>query len=314
MEEDVRSLGRDKVDAERYAMFQRCMEANDASEWNEWRREHPDATVWMQGAKFESARTERPRLKAMDLSGVEFARGDLRRMVMVGADLRDIQLTGADLRGAILVNADLRGATLQSADLKGVNLKGADLRGAQFRYAKFDGDTLLETEYVDRETDFTGSALTDARVDPGLRQLLEYNVRRRRWENWYEHHPLLAWPVWLFWLMCDYGRSTWRILATFALLAVAFAGIYLAFPDSVMTTWDNPKELFDFGYALYFSVVTMTTLGFGDVYAAPDSSLGQILLVLQVILGYLLLGALVTRLAVLFTGGGPSGDFYEGEK
>ena len=314
MEEEVRSLGRDKVDADRYAMFERCMEANDAAEWNEWRREHPGETVWMQGAQFEAVRAERPRLRGIDLSEAQFARGDLRRMVLVGANLRGAQLTGADLRGAILVNADLRGAILQSADLKGVNLKGADLRGTHFRYAKFDGDTLLDTEYVDRETDFMGSALTDARVDPGLRQLLEYNVRRKRWENWYDHHRLLAWPVWMFWLMCDYGRSTWRILATFGLLAVAFALAYLAFPDSVVTTWDHPKELFDFGYALYFSVVTMTTLGFGDVYASPDSSLGQVLLCVQVALGYILLGALVTRLAVLFTGGGPSGDFYKGEK
>jgi hypothetical protein len=63
--------------------------------------------------------------------------------------------------------------------------------------------------------------------------------------------------------------------------------------------------------ALYFSVVTMTTLGFGDMYANAQSFWGHILLSLQVILGYVLLGALITRFAVLFTAGGPAGKFVE---
>jgi len=62
---------------------------------------------------------------------------------------------------------------------------------------------------------------------------------------------------------------------------------------------------------IYFSVVTMTTLGFGDMYANSQSILGHILLTFQVMLGYVLLGALVTRFAVLFTAGGPAGTFAD---
>jgi hypothetical protein len=58
----------------------------------------------------------------------------------------------------------------------------------------------------------------------------------------------------------------------------------------------------------------MTTLGFGDMYANAQSIWGHILLSLQVILGYVLLGALVTRFAVLFTAGGPAGRFEDEEK
>jgi len=60
---------------------------------------------------------------------------------------------------------------------------------------------------------------------------------------------------------------------------------------------------------LYFSIVTMTTLGFGDIYANAQSLWGHILLSVQVILGYVLLGALVTRFAVLFVASGPAGSF-----
>ena len=45
------------------------------------------------------------------------------------------------------------------------------------------------------------------------------------------------------------------------------------------------------------------------VYANPDYKGGQILLMIQVIVGYLLLGALVTRFSVLFAAGGPAGRF-----
>ena len=65
--------------------------------------------------------------------------------------------------------------------------------------------------------------------------------------------------------------------------------------------------------AIYFSIVTMTTLGFGDMYANAHSLfrglVGHLLLILQVILGYVLLGALVTRFAVLFNAEGPAGEF-----
>jgi hypothetical protein len=58
--------------------------------------------------------------------------------------------------------------------------------------------------------------------------------------------------------------------------------------------------------SIYFSIVTMTTLGFGDIYANPDSWFAQILIVTQVLSGYILLGALITVLSNLFTSDGPS--------
>jgi len=304
------SLGEDRVVEAQYALLRRCAETGDAAEWNRWRRENPDARICLQGARL-AEEGERPALRRINLCGANLARARAPGAILVGADLRDAVLTGAHLGGAILVAADLRGADLREADLRGANLRGADLRGATCAFAKVNGETLLLTDRVDRGTDFTGVALAGARIEPGLEQLLEYNVRRGRWRRWYASHPVLALPTRLFWATCDYGRSTWRILFAFAVLAVAFALAYMIFPETVVATWaDEPHPGFGFGYALYFSVVTMTTLGFGDVYASPDSGLGQVLLCSQVVLGYVLLGALVTRFAILFTAGGPSASFY----
>ena len=46
---------------------------------------------------------------------------------------------------------------------------------------------------------------------------------------------------------------------------------------------------------MYFSVITFTTLGFGDVVAS--TRVGQLVVMSEVILGYLMLGALISFLA-----------------
>ena len=56
----------------------------------------------------------------------------------------------------------------------------------------------------------------------------------------------------------------------------------------------------------------MTTLGFGDMHASKTGDwpgyLGYLLLSVQVIIGYVILGALVTRLGILFTSEAPAAE------
>ncbi|MFZ2147946.1 MAG: ion channel [Sedimentisphaerales bacterium] len=123
----------------------------------------------------------------------------------------------------------------------------------------------------------------------------------------------------LFWWISDYGLSTCRIIFTFFGLAIIFANIYYHWgriaPPGIVENLFVDRNGIEVQWwlvplrTLYFSIVTMTTLGFGDMYANARSILGHMLLMLQVILGYVLLGALVTRFAVLFTAGGPAGKF-----
>ena len=141
--------------------------------------------------------------------------------------------------------------------------------------------------------------------------------------------------MWLFWQLSNYGRSTKRIFVWFFALAFSFGFIYyflgvvdyfldfhflwlvIGYPDNNFHEPGIIANLFavngnHFDNALlvlvrsiYFSIVTMTTLGFGDVYANPDSYWGHAFLAFQVVLGYITLGALITRFAVLFSSSGP---------
>ncbi|UCE50666.1 MAG: two pore domain potassium channel family protein, partial [Phycisphaerales bacterium] len=196
------------------------------------------------------------------------------------------------------------------------------VQSAYFQNAVVDASTLFVECWFDQETDFRNVGLSSARIDPGTKQLLEYNIRRKNWGDWYPRHPLLRWPVWWFWCLSNYGLSTWRVIIWFLGLAVFFAAIYANcacwWPPGIVNNLDVEPHLPPWHYFLllllrpiYFSIVTMTTLGFGDMYANAQSIWGHILLTIQVILGYVLLAALVTRFAVLFTAGGPAGTFAD---
>ncbi len=321
-----------------YDMLLRCSDKEDIAEWNKWRDQNRGEKILLeranlQGAKLLGANLQGvhlpfanlqgavltvANLQGANLFGANLEGANLRRANLQGAQLRAANLRGAHLREANLQGGDLGHANLQGADLRRANLQGAklsgsDLNGADFYMAAVDGQTIILTREIDKKTDFRGVGLDSARVDPGLKQLLKYNIRRIRWREWYEKgtpwvQRLKKAFIQPFWWMSDYGRSTGRIAACFFVLAALFAIAYLASPSMLMVN-GKVGDVRGPLHALYFSVVTMTTLGFGDIHANPDSRVGQILLMFQVLLGYILLAALVTRFAVLFQAGGPAGKF-----
>ncbi|MCA8995005.1 MAG: pentapeptide repeat-containing protein [Planctomycetaceae bacterium] len=283
----------------------------------DWRERNPEKKINLQGAP---------------LDGVCLRKAVLTEAALVAADLTGADLTGAWLETADLRNANLCNAKLEKANLSGANLGKSNLCGTNARYVIVSGATYIadiaDCDY-DIRTDFHGVGLASCRIDPALRADLESYVRRQNWEKWYH----MNWGNWIkslivrpFWLLSDYGRSTERLAIAFTVLSFLFAAIYLIptptwFP-SWCPTWnlepfvtnlevieqDAPKEDIHVTggnllvRSLYFSVVTMTTLGFGDIHANPESIPGHLLLMVQVMLGYVLLGALVTRLSIMFQG------------
>ncbi|MDP2984921.1 MAG: ion channel [Candidatus Latescibacter sp.] len=216
------------------------------------------------------------------------------------------------LEGANLWGTHLEHAYLESAHLENAFLWVAHLEHAKLYTAILDDSTRVWNCTVDRNTDFRGVGLGNIRIDPGTRQLLEYNIRRMNWEDWYKKHNWWNWPVKFFWWTSDYGRSTGRILGVFFGFAVLFSVFYYLCPntlDDLVEAGTSNPEWMKWFRSLYFSIVTMTTLGFGDIHARSTSFWGHFFIILQVFLGYIILGALVTRLNILFTAGGPSARF-----
>ncbi|MCD6406170.1 MAG: pentapeptide repeat-containing protein [Planctomycetes bacterium] len=382
---------------EQYYMLMRCSEAEEITEWHEWRAENPTQAIYLEGANLSGAHLEDAKLSDAHLEGAQLCkvhlegailrevhleaanlsgaylegaylhhahlegadlneayleganlyeahleRANLRQADLKGADLRwahmkdaacleahlegaklrhadlkDAQLWGtyleraklymARLQGARVEDAHLRSADLRYAHLEGAELLSTDLKTANARFAVLDGETILTECEINDQTDFTGVGLAAARVDPALKSRLQRNIRQLGWEKWYERSWARKWlfslPVRAFWWVSDYGSSTLRIMLCFLVLSGLFGLLYSWCPHLVrddyrleVTSWVRPVRM------QYFSVVTMTTLGFGDLKANPRSVVGHAVLSLHVFLGYVLLGALITRFAIMFEG------------
>jgi hypothetical protein len=101
----------------------------------------------------------------------------------------------------------------------------------------------------------------------------------------------------IWWTFADCGRSflRWALWSfIFAeIFAIVFGLFYYFNPASIKS------EVISFSWPgislLYYSVVTFTTLGFGDI--VPKIPILQIIVMLEVILGYIMLGGLISILA-----------------
>jgi hypothetical protein len=101
-----------------------------------------------------------------------------------------------------------------------------------------------------------------------------------------------TWRIGLFraWGLIDYGRSMLAAFVIAFLIVVVFGALY--FIPGIISYGSHHKTWFS---PFYFSIVTFTTLGFGDV--TPNGVCGEMLVSLQVIFGYLTLGLLISILA-----------------
>ncbi len=262
----------------------KLLEGVDA--WNAWRSENPDELI----------RFDNLDLSSDAVRGTKLWADDICRAGLSGLNLQKTHFERGSFAAADLFGADLRGCTLSQVDLSGTRLV----------VSVVDGTTRLYYCRYDRKTDFTGVVLGDIQFRaPGDPAYLERNIREISWESWSKHNGKLSLGARAFWSLSDYGASTSRLISWFFLFAFLFSIIY-CLPGIVDGIHDNDNTpiWFVLVRSMYFSVVTMTTLGFGDIHANPEPTFvgvcGHFLLSLQVLLGYFMLGALVTRLSILF--------------
>ena len=179
--------------------------------------------------------------------------------------------------GAKLVNADLNGATLNGANLSLANLSGAELTGVQWQLRAMRG-CYLGIRGLD--SCFGNALFRRAAADQDFLDTLEAHLKGTR--------RMVLFRAWGF---IDYGRSLLRVAAISFGLAAIYGVIYRIFP-SILDYKDSANTWFT---PYYFSIVTYTTLGFGDV--RPATLMGEIIVSSEVILGYTTLGLVLSVLA-----------------
>ena len=261
-----------------------------------------------------------------DISNGKDLRGvDLSDQLLIGANLSEIRFDGVNfhntnLEKAVLTNATLGGAcfngkaNLKKADLSGTYLKSAefvaaDIKGAKFNDSKLGGDfiafgqgsTRANVDFSNvkfsRRTSFLGVDISNNNwaCNPLLKRHIEDQQWLHTWRNMHRFNKYCLYPIW--WISCDCGRSFIRWAFWSMILAICFGFIFRYNADCFHIAKGATLSEAHWFTPFYYSIVTFTTLGFGDVVPDITNGMMQLCVTLEVILGYLMLGGLISILA-----------------
>ena len=176
---------------------------------------------------------------------------------------------------------------------------------AAFRNVRYVPDTIFETvtaKLERREHHPTEFYLDSQHIDEVANPFFKRYVADQQFIRAFRQaNPALE-RLWRW--SSDYGRSLmlWALWSLF--FAFLFALAYMPLPAWTPTwmqsftpqfhqsTGAYSGEPLTFWHCFYFSVVTFTTLGFGDIVA--DNAAARLLVTLEVIFGYVMLGGLIS--------------------
>ncbi len=240
----------------------------------------------LDGAVLDGAHCKRAGFGGASLVGASLFQTDLEEASFTQANLKDANLhcvnlshgrfREANLSGADLSEADLRYADLSLSQVKNTNFSNADLRHSRLRMMRqFKKANWIGVDI--RDINFAGAYLM-------RREIIDQNfIKEFRSYNWLS--KILYYP-WLW--TCDCGRSMFRWCCCIGMLLLLFSYLY----TFVGIDYGDYQTALS---PLYFSVVTMTTLGYGDVL--PKTLGGQIMTMVEVSTGYIMLGGLLSIFA-----------------
>lgn len=216
------------------------------------------------------------RTELTNSSGQYYDHYDLR-----GIDLSNKDLTGYDLSMIDFYGSNFKGAKLMKCNLKNSWFSEANIENAIFDYSIMD-NVLLDNSKYNNKTSFVGVNINSINFNLAA---LTYDLalHQQKIDHFKNQYPVLAY---VFYITSNYGKSLLRWSMCCFILIVMFSLVFYLIPNLINQT--------GFGNALYFSVVTFTTLGYGDIL--PISLLGKLLAIIEVSLGYLMSGVLIAIL------------------
>jgi uncharacterized protein YjbI with pentapeptide repeats len=298
--------------------------------WNSWREKNWEVAIDLRNVSLQIASLQEANLRNANLSGANLIRTNLRN-----ADLKDANLSGATLSHAVLrkarleratlSHAHLDGAYLSSANLLSAYLMGANLRDADLSEANLSHAVLLDANLCNANlsganlssTNFTESNISGVKWNPrkmrgkymGIRGIdSSYgNALFKRaaadqdyldtLENHWKGHKWLT-RLFKLWGCIDYGRSIKWVVIKACITMFLFGLTYSIFPSLLgldCTPDTQGCDRHSWFTPFYFSIVTFTTLGFGDI--TPKNLVGELIVSFEVIFGYAVLGLLISILA-----------------
>jgi hypothetical protein len=268
---------KNKFNREHYDFLVKCAEENNMDAWNAWydeqRAKGKNFKLYLKEAKLEKA----------DLSGAH----------LENAVLRNTNLNNTDLSYSYLNNTELINISFMNEKGELIPFK---CKGALFRNIIFS----IREGYTKKEEKEIIKAMSQSQLnnisfpDP----VFGRKVRDETWlYNWKQQNSRGINKVkkFLWGITCDYGRNIWQWAFMSLFISLLFGSIILLGQDSFLFKTAN-EQLAHWYNAFYYSIVTFTTLGFGVLAPRLTSIWAQIVITIEVILGYIMLGCLVSIL------------------
>lgn len=216
------------------------------------------------------------------LSGVHFEGAILKHCNFLDGKIHECLFENADITHSTFQNASINDCSFREADLIGVNFTGTRFANCNFTDATIK-DVLLGSTLVDQKTNF-GRILKSEKDENYHFASIEYKQLKEMYKNSSLHeiadtchykemvsrrkitkliHPS-RWANYIFGdLLCKYGTSFVRVFLSGLVVIVFCALLYFEYESlqyriegAMISFWDS----------LYFSVVTFTTLGYGDYH------------------------------------------------
>lgn len=271
-------------------IFEDCDFSEGAKFTKLTRVEGAETAISFQGCRLPRANFEEARLQSATLERAELEKANFEDAILIGADMERVDLSKSDLFGAMLFGTKLYGAIL--SDIK---INDDTLFGHHYK------DDYKKGSWVNRQIELVSNKNSLPAQSRGA-YIRRKEQRRQQYRANSDH---------LKWVRSTVSRYTWKhgeglknILYTSAGTILGFAALYPLsggvrvspkppishainlgipklgpFPDTVVTA----------GNSLYFSTVTFTTLGFGDIQ--PGTGMGQLLAGAEALIGAILVAA-----------------------
>lgn len=228
-----------------------------------------------------------------DFSNCSLKHSDFSRTNFTASTFKNSDFLYSDFNSSVLYLCDFSSTNLTFTNFDNCNLEEAD-----FRSSWLTSISLIRTDLgfikFDNKTDFYNIDVQN--VDGASNPIFLSFIRRKQYLKHFKNTNKANKIIYYIWLaISDCGQSFFRWTFVSFCICILFGFIYSSIPEYFIIT--NNRIPTDFTF-YYYSVVTFTTLGFGDI--VPKDILSEIIVTIEVIIGYIMLGGLISIFATKF--------------
>ena len=274
------------------------------------------------GAQWQGIDAQEADLAGTDLQGADLTAANMKGVNLTGAKFRSANLASVDFDDAHMLKCDLSFARMWHAVIKNANisesdLSEADLLGVIFSNVKFWHVKLTGAKFITRYS-FTGRTPIDETgalsASEAYRSLKQYFISNGRYDDssWasfkekdlqkkylFKERRISYIPLLIMGLLCGYGEKPDRVIASALSLIFLYSALY-----GTLGVLQVPQELalkgLTFWDYIYFSIITFTTVGFGDL-TPKMTPLYQMLVGTEAFIGVFMMGLFIFTLARKYT-------------